>query len=130
MPENEIKTDVELLKREVGMISKVMEKFDVTIDKLQQVANDLSRVVLIQEQKMLAQDRINDETGRVLERQDKEHTEELKELRKKLDAFEDTIVAQINGLEKWRYMVMGVISFVVFIVSTVGSYVVKALFNN
>jgi septin family protein len=136
MSEQEMKTDVELLKREVGMISKLMDKFDATIDKLQQVANDLSRVVLIQEQKMMQQDKINDEVGRILERQDKEHTEELKELSKKFDAFEDSICKEIRqvkddldekikSLEAWRYMIMAVISIGVFLVSTFFSSIVK-----
>jgi prefoldin subunit 5 len=126
----EIKTEVELLKQEVGMISKIMAKFDTTIDKLQQVANDLSRVVLIQEQKMIQQDKINDETGRILERQDKEHTEELKELKKKFDEFEDKIIDKLNGLESWRYMIMTIISIVTFFVATFASTFIKWLFGS
>lgn len=124
-----MKTDVEILKKDVAVISKLVDKFDATIDKLQQVASDLSRVVVIQEQKMIQQDKINDETNRILERQDKEHGEELKELKKRFDDFEDNIIAQISGLEKWRYMIMAFVSVFVFIIGTFSNYIVKALFG-
>lgn len=135
----ELKTEVELLKRDIAMISRLVEKFDTTIEKLQQVANDITKIVSLQEQKIQIQDRINVDVDKTLERQQQEHNSDMKDLHKKinevnreltdkldnsssvilkeLQAVKEELNSKIKALEAWRYMVMGVISFVVFIVS-------------
>lgn len=122
------KVEIELLKRDVGMISKLCEKMDTTIDKLQMVASDLSKIVSLQEQKMQAQDNINKEVDRILEKQQREHASDIKEINQKIEKTEtaildelhkikDDLSKKINAIETWRYMVMGAISLAVFLVA-------------
>ena len=122
------KVEIELLKRDVGMISKLCEKMDTTIDKLQMVASDLSKIVSLQEQKMQAQDNINKEVDRLIEKQQREHASDIKEINQKIDKTENAILDElhkikddlskkINAIETWRYMVMGAISLAVFLIA-------------
>lgn len=46
---NELRTDVELLKRDVGGLTKVVDKLDITIEKISEVATHLDRMVLMQQ---------------------------------------------------------------------------------
>lgn len=139
MPPDNLDLEVELIKKDIVQITKLVDKFDTTIDKLQQIASDITKVVSLQEQKIQLQDRINIEVDNLLERQQKEQVAESKELRRtvdevekrlaeKLNKSEESILKEIqavkeelnkkiNSLEAWRYMVMGIISVVVFLVS-------------
>lgn len=122
------KVEIELMKKDIGMISKLCEKMDTTIDKLQVVATELSKIVSLQEQKMQAQEQINKEVEVILERQQKEHTTDIKELNQKIDRTEHAILQElqkvredlgkkINVIETWRYMIMGGISLAVFLIA-------------
>lgn len=122
---DEFKTELELMKKDIGMISKLVEKFDKTINKLQQVATDIQRIVAIQDQKMLIQEKINAEVDKALERQEREHSEEIKALTAKLNENHNTILKElqtvktdITALEKWRYAAMAIISVITFVIST------------
>lgn len=122
---DEFKTELELMKKDIRMISKLVEKFDTTIDKLQQVATDIQRIVAIQDQKMLIQEKINAEVDKALECQEHEHSEEIKALTAKLNENHNTILKElqtvktdITALEKWRYAAMAIISVITFVIST------------
>lgn len=118
---NDQRIEIELIKRDVMMISKLCEKFDMTIDKLQQVAGDLSRIMSLQEQKIISQDKINNEVESSVKRLDSEHRSDSKDLHNKIDLLEESILAEmkkthdgltakIADIEKWRYGVMAVIA--------------------
>lgn len=135
MAEDDFKTDIELMKKDIGMISKLVDKFDTTIEKLQQVANDISKIVSLQEQKISTQEKINDEVDKVLDRQQLDHASEMKELNRKtaeiiakIEQTKSELNEKINSIEKWRYAVMAVISFVVFLLGNALS-AAKLFFN-
>lgn len=120
--------EVELIKKDISQISKLVDKFDVTIDKLQQVAVDITKIVSLQEQKIQQQDRINsdvdDEAKDVRRKVDDieknlstKLTESETKILKELQNVKSDLDKKITALEAWRYMVMGIISVVVFVVS-------------
>lgn len=120
--------EVELIKKDISQISKLVDKFDVTIDKLQQVAVDITKIVSIQEQKIQQQDRINseveDEARDVRRKVDDieknlsiKLTDSETKILKELQNVKSDLDKKITALEAWRYMVMGIISVVVFVVS-------------
>jgi len=65
--EQEIKVDIELLKKDVITMSALLEKFDTTIDKMQEIASSLSRMVVLQEQRLENQEKTTAEMQSVLE---------------------------------------------------------------
>lgn len=140
------KMEIELLKKDVSNIIKLCEKFDVTIDKMQQVAQDISKIVYLQEKKFEMQEQINKEVDRTLEKHHTEHNREMKTLSDRIDKTEHTILSEIkilkedfttmnNSLEKkigelniWRYTVMGVVALVVFVLSNLTDFM--KIFSN
>ena len=52
----DLKTDLELLKRDVNQISGIFTKLDTTIDKLGEVSTNLSKIVAVHEAKLEKQD--------------------------------------------------------------------------
>ena len=56
--ENNLKTDVELLKKDVHSIARLVDKLDVAIDKLTDVTNCLNKMIAVQEQKIEQQEMV------------------------------------------------------------------------
>ena len=52
----DLKTDIELLKRDVNQMSNIFTKLDTTIDKLGEVSTNLSKIVAVHEAKLERQD--------------------------------------------------------------------------
>lgn len=120
--------EVELIKKDIGQIEKLINKFDTTIEKLQQVAADLTKIVSVQEQKIQIQDKINTEVDdevrdlrKKVDNIEKKLSEKMEEIEnkilKELQNVKSDLDKKITALEAWRYMVMGIISVVVFVVS-------------
>ncbi len=82
---HDIRTDVELLKKDVHSISRLVDKLDVAIDKLTDVTNCLNRMIAVQEEKIQQTE------------QDEQH---LAKLISKIDK-------RVAAIEKWKWLVVG-----------------------
>ena len=83
--ENDIRTDVELLKKDVHSISRLVDKLDVAIDKLTEVTNCLNRMISVQEEKLSVQDEAD------------------KHLYQKVQLIDK----RVTSIEKWKWLVIG-----------------------
>jgi cysteinyl-tRNA synthetase len=144
--EQEIKVDIELLKKDVVTMSALLEKFDTTIDKMQEIASSLSRMVSLQEQRLENQEKTTAEMQSVLEMRRIETNNNIKdiynrintvnkELTDKIEDTEKTILAELQKLrqeiqkedtgisrrlgqiEMWKYGVAAVITFLLFLIA-------------
>lgn len=150
-----LKIDVELLKKDVTMISNLCSKFDTTIDKMQEIASNLSRMVSLQEQRIVVQEKITQEVQGVLEKRRLEHVEDTKELHsrittvnreltQKIDESEKRILAELlsmrnelmaektsfadrlSRIEIWKYTVVGALMIVSWLAAKID--IIKILF--
>ena len=98
--DNNIKTEVELLKKDVHSIAKLVDKLDVAIDKLTEVTNCLNKMIAVQEQQ---------------EQDDVYIKEKTKELSRR-----------VTSLEKWKWFTLGgagVIGFILAKLSMISSLI-------
>jgi protein subunit release factor A len=145
---NNNKLEIELLKKDVEVITNLFNKFDVTIDKLQEIASTLSKMVSIQEQRIEFQESVTKEIQNTLELRRMEHNTDIKELHTRISAVnseltgkieesERAILAELKKLreeisgektslldrlaavEGWKWMLTGVFAVVVWLVSQV-----------
>ena len=93
--DNNIKTEVELLKKDVHSISKLVDKLDVAIDKLTEVTNCLNKMIAVQEEKLNQQ-----------EQDDVYIKDKTKELSRR-----------VASLEKWKWFTLGGAGVVGFILA-------------
>ena len=122
MPENDLSTEVELLKREVGNVNVIHGRLDTAIEKLTEVSNCINRMLAVHEERLGQQEesqhraaqeftsdikelhsRITTNTKELLAtstQQHKEHTEAIQKLR-------DDIARRVGVLEKWRWIIIG-----------------------
>ena len=140
--------EIELLKKDVNIITTLCEKFDTTIDKMQEIASNLSRMISLQEQRIEMQDKATREMESVLEMRRVEHNNDIKELHSrittvnrdlttKIDETEKRILDEIHllrdelskdndkmgkrifDIETWKWMIMGSIFIVGWIASKI-----------
>ena len=122
MTENDITTEVELLKREVGSMNVIHGRLDTAIEKLTEVSNCINRMLAVHEERLSQQEesqhraeqeftsdikelhsRITTNTKEIMgaaTQQHKEHTEAIQRLR-------DDIARRVGVLEKWRWIIIG-----------------------
>lgn len=107
--EIENRLEIELLKKDVVTMSALLTKFDTALDKMQEIASSLSRMVSLQEQRLEVQETATKELQSVLEMRRLEHNSEIKDLHsrittvnrdltEKIDQTESKILAEIQAL--------------------------------
>lgn len=100
MSDQEIRVDIELLKKDVITMSALLEKFDTTIDKMQEIASSLSRMVSLQEQRLENQEKITAEVQSVLEMRRQEHNNNIKEVYNRINTVNKELTDKIEDTEK------------------------------
>lgn len=100
MSEQEIKVDIELLKKDVITMSALLEKFDTTIDKMQEIASSLSRMVSLQEQRIENQEKVTAEVQSVLEMRRIEHNNNIKDIYNRINTVNKELTDKIEDTEK------------------------------
>ena len=122
MPENDLSTEVELLKREVKSMNVIHGRLDTAIEKLTEVSNCINRMLAVHEERLGQQEesqhraeqeftsdikelhsRITTNAKEIMGAatlQHKEHPETIQKLR-------DDIARRVGVLEKWRWIIIG-----------------------
>ena len=122
MTENDLTTEVELLKREVGNVNVIHGRLDTAIEKLTEVSNCINRMLAVHEERLGQQEesqhraeqeftsdikelhsRITTNTKEIMgaaTQQHKEHTEAIQKL-------SDNLHNRVGVLEKWRWIIIG-----------------------
>jgi hypothetical protein len=131
MTENDLVTEVELLKREVEDMKVIHSRLDTAIEKITEVSNCINRMLAVHEERISQQEstqhnaeqeftadikelhsRITSNTKEIMTTataQHKEHTEVIQKLR-------DDLQNRVGVLEKWRWIIIGgsiVLGFVI-----------------
>ena len=139
MSEHELKTDVELLKKDFSNIQGVLGKLDGAIDKIADATSGISKILAVHdgqldkvqddvdERKRLAEKetellhrRISEMKDEVLAKLDKMDTEVTTDLK--------TLSSRVTVLERWKWWVMGgswAIGFFIATLLQVGGYLGK-----
>lgn len=100
MMKDDQKIEIELLKKDVAVITNLCEKFDTTIEKMQEIAVNLSRMVSLQEQRIEHQERISREVQNTLEMRRIEHNNDIKELHSRITTTNRDLSEKIEETEK------------------------------
>jgi len=106
-----VKLDLELLKKDVTQISTICEKLDVTIDKIQELAATMTRMLSLHEQKIEKQEQNDKELFSLVELRRVELLSDIKELNTrvsginkefndKLQNTEDKLIKAVQDLKK------------------------------
>jgi predicted transcriptional regulator len=131
----ELRTEVELMKRDFNSLNHMTERLDIAIDKLSEVADGMNRILVVHELKLENHEKQislwNTQYEGLHERINtsrKEFTDDLTKGREMiiakmadLDAVQcktlEGISARVNQLERWKYLMVGGAVVLGFIIS-------------
>lgn len=136
---NAVKTDVEILKKDVSNIHNLLGKVDNAIDKIADASNGISRILAVHESKLEevsadileAQSR-SEKSDELLHQRIKEKDQEQKEISQEnhealMDFLKDhddrsaisldEIYNRIRVLEKWRWIIIGGAAAILYLLS-------------
>ena len=88
--------EIELLKKDVTTMTSLLEKFDTTIDKMQEIASSLSRMVSLQEQRIESQEVVTKEVQSILEMRRQEHNADIKDLHSRITTVNRELTDKIE----------------------------------
>lgn len=98
--EQDNRIEIELLKKDITTMAALLEKFDTTIDKMQEIASSLSRMVSLQEQRIETQEKITREVQEQLEMRRQEHNNNIKDVYNRINTVNKELTDKIEDTEK------------------------------
>jgi DNA anti-recombination protein RmuC len=129
---NAVKTEVELLKRDMSNVQNFLSRLDTAIDKIADVSNGISKILAVHEQSMnsiindvnlskitsekeydLIHKRINDMKEETNAQRQKNHAEIMEafdKFDKKHSEQFNSVNARVSTIEKWRHWVLGAVA--------------------
>ena len=121
MPENgQVKTDVELLKREMELVSALAEKFDIAIDRLTEVSTSVDKMLAVHENRLENQEQQREILHQRISDLKRDITDEFRMLRDENRKQHAEVNERLSKLEKWRWLVVGMATAVGFLVAQMG----------
>lgn len=141
---NSLKTDVEIIKRDINAIQVFSVKIDDAIEKMAEVSNSISKMLIVHENKLSNHDQMIDGIKlamserkndfekqvellhtRITSMKDENHIEREKYHKELLSALKEIAETQnkldrrITTLENWKWYVLGAAGVVGFILAEV-----------
>jgi flagellar biosynthesis/type III secretory pathway chaperone len=99
MDKNSIETDVALLKRDTAQMAGVFSKLDDAIDKLGDVANNISKMLAVHEEKLVIHERVDRELFELVEKRRAEMQEDNKEIHSRITTIQREIASELANTE-------------------------------
>ena len=141
---NKLKTDVEVIKRDIGAIQTFSGKIDDAIEKMAEISNSISKMLIVHENKLQNHDqqidgikvsmserktdfekqvdllhkRISDMKDENSADREKHHQELLAAIKEIADNYK-ALDSRITLLEQWKWYVMGGAAVIGFIIAQV-----------
>ena len=121
MAENgQVKTDVEILKRDMELVSALAEKFDVAIDRLTEVSTSVDKMLAVHEMRLENQEHQREILHQRISDLKRDITSEFRLLRDENRKQHNEVNERLSKLEKWRWLVIGMATAVGFLVAQMG----------
>ena len=116
MPENgQVKTDVEILKRDMELLAGLAEKFDIAIDRLSDVSASVDKMLAVHETRLVQQEQQREVIHQRITDMKKEMSDDFRALREENTRQHNEVSERLSKLEKWRWFVVGVATVIGFL---------------
>jgi uncharacterized phage infection (PIP) family protein YhgE len=98
--EYDSKIEIELLKKDLATVTSLYEKFDRALDKMQEIAHNLSQMVSLQTQRLENQEKLIRDFSQVMESRRTEHAADLKEVNTRITQTNTSLNDKIDNTER------------------------------
>ena len=114
----EIKVEIEAIKKDIANIETLNNRLDQAIDKLTDVSTSIKSMLAVHEEKILRQEKVDEVIFDKLQRRSDEITDIYRELKQDMNLTEKRLLIElkalkndVNGrvgvLEKYKWIIMG-----------------------
>ena len=122
MAENgQVKTDVEILKRDMELLAGLAEKFDVAIEHLSEVSNSIDKMLAVHETRLVQQEQQREILHQRITDMKREIADDFRALRDENRKQHNEVGDRLSKLEKWRWFVVGVATVIGFLFAQFGN---------
>ena len=122
MAENgQVKTDVEILKRDMELLAGLAEKFDVAIEHLSEVSNSIDKMLAVHETRLVQQEQQREILHQRITDMKREIAEDFRTLRDENRKQHNEVGDRLAKLENWRWFVVGVATVIGFLFAQIGN---------
>lgn len=115
---DEIKVEIESIKKDIANIETLNNRLDQAIDKLTDVSTSIKSMLAVHEEKILRQEKVDEVIFDKLQRRSDEISDIYRELKQEmsltekrllieLKALKNDITGRVGVLEKYRWIIMG-----------------------
>lgn len=99
MSDHSLETDVAILKRDVDQIGQLFTKLDTALDKLGDVANNITKLLAVHEEKIGLSERVDRELFELVEKRRVEMAEDIKEIHSRITTIQRELSDDITETE-------------------------------
>lgn len=121
----QVEADLTVVKHDVNQIGKLFVKLEATLDKLGTVCNNATQILAVHEQRLSEGERtfnaIQEDMAELEEKMSKDIDkvlEAIKDLKIHIGTKHDKLEDRIESLEKWRWIIMGLIMAATFFLNS------------
>ena len=113
-----IQNDVVGLQKDMSQINAIVDKLDITIEKLTDVSSNVSRLLAVHETRLENQEKAGSQLANLIEKNKEQIDAELKviydriadtkkTLRTEIDDRHDEVMKELKTIQKWMWLVSG-----------------------
>lgn len=96
----DLQTEVAVIKRDINQFGVLFTKLDVTIEKISDVSNNISRLLAVHEERLDVLHSMDKELDQKIVKHRDDITEDIKELHSRITTNNQELVDAINNVEK------------------------------
>lgn len=96
----DLQTEVAVIKRDINQFGVLFTKLDVTIEKISDVSNNISRLLAVHEERLDVLHSMDKELDQKIVKHRDDITEDIKELHSRITTNNQELVEAINNVEK------------------------------
>lgn len=123
MSDNSQNVEIRVMQKEFQMMTDLLAKMDVAIDRLTQIATTAEKITAVHDQRIAIAEKNSDTIFHIIDEIRSNSAKEISENNKHISERLGQMDQRIVSLEKWRWITSGIFLLAVFIVSQLPSII-------
>lgn len=107
MANEDLTIKVAVLEKEMSQYSELINKFDLTIDRLSEVSTSLEKLAIVHENRLTQQEKKTEEVVEKMNEEMKKLITMMEDLAKKEEAHYKDLSTRMTAIERWKWMIVG-----------------------
>ena len=92
----DLATNVAILQKDMAQFNKLVDRIDTTIQKLTEVSSNVSKLLAVQDNRIMSQEKLTGQFERMFEKRKEESDQGVKDINEKIDEVESTLYKEVE----------------------------------